>query len=188
MEHSSFCSDHIPKADRHKFSPEEDIIIRTLVEKHGKKRWKKIAAFIPGRTARQCRERYIYYLQPHLINGPWTVEEDNMLIEKYGEMGPKWAKMTEFFYSRSDVNLKNHWAALIRRKKVPKHLLVETQNKINSVFNKEIIQEIEHIPIKNKNRDVLSFFSECEKNLVKEVGMIFDDDSWKSLFQSQNFQ
>jgi len=111
--HMTLFSDH--HLERQKFSPEEDKVIKDLVAKFGIKAWSRIATHLPGRTPRQCRERYVYYLQPHLVNGPWTEAEEQLLKEKYYELGPKWAKIASFFESRSDVNLKNHWAAMKRR-------------------------------------------------------------------------
>lgn len=43
---------------RKKFSPEEDEQLKKLVEKMGSKKWGNIAKFMPGRTGRQCRDRY----------------------------------------------------------------------------------------------------------------------------------
>ena len=100
---------------RKKFTDEEDEFLKSLVTKYGIKAWNKISELMPGRTPRQCRERYGNYLQPHLLNGEWTQEDEKKLIEKYNEIGPKWAKIAEFFETRSDVNVKNHFAAMKRR-------------------------------------------------------------------------
>ena len=109
--------------ERQKFTIDEDNLIKDLVGKFGIKAWGKISLQLPGRTARQCRERYVYYLQPHLVNGPWTEEEEQLLIQKFQQYGSKWAKIATFFESRSDVNLKNHWAAMKRRKIVNENVL-----------------------------------------------------------------
>ncbi|EAX86547.1 Myb-like DNA-binding domain containing protein [Trichomonas vaginalis G3] len=73
-ESSSLC--------RTKFSPAEDDILRSIVQKFGARKWNTIAQYLPGRTARQCRDRFRNYLSPDLKNGPWSREEDIMLIEK----------------------------------------------------------------------------------------------------------
>lgn len=49
-------------------------------------------------------------------NEPWTKEEDDLLEQKFNEMGPHWAKMAAFFPGRTDVNLKNRWSSLLVRK------------------------------------------------------------------------
>jgi hypothetical protein len=67
------------------------------------------------RTARQCRERYKNYLSPIYRNNPWTDEEEAVLAEKVKELGQKWSAIARFFEGRSDVNVKNHWAAMQSR-------------------------------------------------------------------------
>lgn len=107
-----------PKVPRMKFSNIEDMELKRLVQQSGEDvNWKIIAdAMGNGRTSRQCRERYRNYLSPKLKNGPWTLEEESILEEKYQIFGPKWSKMTKFFKGRSDVNLKNHWVSMLNRK------------------------------------------------------------------------
>ncbi|OHS95662.1 hypothetical protein TRFO_38198 [Tritrichomonas foetus] len=100
---------------RRSFSQHEDELLRTLVEEHGDADWKIIADNMKTRTARQCRERYRNYLMPGLVNGPWTEEEDILLKSKFIEIGAKWTVIATFFPTRSEINLKNRWAALSKR-------------------------------------------------------------------------
>ena len=94
---------------RKKFSPDEDAKLKELVQKFGAKQWDQIALMMPGRTGRQCRDRYRNYLIPGYFNGQWSEEEDNILRKKFSEMGPQWAKMTKFFRGRSANSIKNRW-------------------------------------------------------------------------------
>lgn len=97
------------------FSVEEDRMLRLLVMQYGPGDFKKIAAFMPGRTARQVRERYRNYLAPEINNGPWSRQEDDLLRAKFAEFGPKWSKISTFFPSRSDVSVKNRWTSICGR-------------------------------------------------------------------------
>ncbi|EAY21746.1 Myb-like DNA-binding domain containing protein [Trichomonas vaginalis G3] len=107
------------KSTRQKFTAEEDARLIELVRIHGNKAWKKIASIMKTRTTRQCRERYINYLSPSVTNGPWSAQEDSLLIEKVQEMGPKWSKIAKFFPSRSDVNIKNRYALFVSKGRAP---------------------------------------------------------------------
>jgi hypothetical protein len=100
---------------RQMFSTEEDEVLRQLVAQFGEHDWKAIASKMPNRTTRQCRERYKNYLSPALTNQPYSTAEDDLLREKVAEIGPKWATISGFFKGRSDVALKNRWAALNAR-------------------------------------------------------------------------
>jgi hypothetical protein len=100
---------------RQSFTPEDDALLKELVEIFGDRNWKAVARRMTGFDQRQCRERYKYYLAPSLTNGPWCEDEDLLLRAKVAEMGQRWAQMTEFFVGRSDVNLKNRYSFLTAR-------------------------------------------------------------------------
>ncbi len=51
------------------------------VRVHGKKAWSKVAQFVPGRTQSQCRERFLNVLDSDIKKGPFTCEEDTLLLE-----------------------------------------------------------------------------------------------------------
>jgi hypothetical protein len=102
-------------SSRHKFLKAEDDVLRGLVGRFGEQNWNIIASFMKRRSARQCRERYKNYLYPGVNTRPWLPEEEELLTAKVAEFGQKWAKITPFFEGRSDVNVKNHWAAILSR-------------------------------------------------------------------------
>jgi len=55
-------------------------------------------------------------LDPSIKKGPWTTEEDNLLIEKHAELGNKWAKISKYIAGRTDNMIKNRWNSTIRRR------------------------------------------------------------------------
>jgi hypothetical protein len=94
---------------RRKFTQEEDGLLRTLVEQMGDRRWEAIAAFLPSRTGRQCRDRYKNYLLDNLAAGPWSPDEDEIVVRKYTEMGPRWVEIAKSLNGRSGNDVKNRW-------------------------------------------------------------------------------
>jgi hypothetical protein len=94
---------------RRKFTTEEDEKLRVLVSQIGNQRWEVIAHGMPGRTARQCRDRYKNYLLDSLVSAPWSAEEDSLLKRKYVEIGPRWVEISKFFNGRSGNDVKNRW-------------------------------------------------------------------------------
>ena len=109
-----------PKQGKHKrrsaFTPEEDDRLRELVGKHGENNWFHIASKMPKRDTRQCRERWFNYLSPKVINGVWTGPEDELLAEKVAIFGRKWKSIEPFFPGRTDINIKNRWNFLQKKK------------------------------------------------------------------------
>ena len=104
------------------WSPAEDEALRRMVRTVGAKNWKHIAQFLPGRTSKQCRERWTNQANPAINHGDFTAEEDEAIIRlKQGATGSAWAKIREQLpgYSaecfRTDNQVKNRWYATLRR-------------------------------------------------------------------------
>lgn len=102
---------------RVKFTPKEDEILINQVAISGPRKWSRIALNLPGRTPRQCRDRYVNYLSAGLQNGPWTHEEDTKLLNLYNKYGSKWALIQKSFPKRSSNNIKNRWHTFPASKK-----------------------------------------------------------------------
>jgi hypothetical protein len=102
-----------------KFTPQEDQELIRLVGEIGTKDWVQIANQLGSRNPRQCRERYKNYLDPSINHGEWSAAEDALLIQKYGELGPKWNAISKSFNDRSDNSLRNRWNLIGRHKFSP---------------------------------------------------------------------
>nr|CAD1818359.1 unnamed protein product [Ananas comosus var. bracteatus] len=64
----------------------------------------------PGRTDQQCQHRWAKVLNPHLVNGSWTHEEDNKLIhlvKKHGQS--KWSIIANFLPGRIGKQCRERW-------------------------------------------------------------------------------
>ena len=105
-----------PKKIRKLFSAEEDALLSRIMFEQPFTTWIAVAAQIPGRSARQCRDRWANYLSPENKNGPWTQDEDRLLADKFREFGPQWTTIAKFFDGRSENNVKNRWYTHLRNK------------------------------------------------------------------------
>lgn len=66
-----------------------------LVRQYGGKHWARIAGMLPGRTGKQCRERWCNNLDPSLKKGAWTVEEDEIILKMHAKLGTRWAEIAK---------------------------------------------------------------------------------------------
>jgi hypothetical protein len=73
-----------------KWTDEEDEKLRVAVRTFGTGSWNKIAAVVPSRTGKQCRERWIAQLAPSVSRGMWSPDEDAVLIRSHMIMGNGW--------------------------------------------------------------------------------------------------
>jgi hypothetical protein len=104
------------KQHRRKFTKEEDERLKKLVKKYGTKKWEEIASYMPKRCGRQCRNRYFNSLVENLKKGPWTAEEDALVMRKYGEIGAHWVQISRCLIGRSGNDVKNRWYKILSKR------------------------------------------------------------------------
>ncbi|XP_042560841.1 v-myb avian myeloblastosis viral oncogene homolog-like 2a isoform X2 [Clupea harengus] len=93
-----------------RWTREEDETLKMLVENFGQQDWKTIASFLPGRTEFHCQHHFKRVLDPELIKGGWTKEEDAMLsnlVQMYGTK--KWAVIGRHLKGRHGKQCRERW-------------------------------------------------------------------------------
>nr|GEV57670.1 transcription factor MYB98-like [Tanacetum cinerariifolium] len=97
------------------WNSDEDRLLVQLVKQHGDSKWSQIAEKLPGRIAKQCRDRWQNHLRPDITKDAWSEEEDKLLIAIHKEVGNKWSEIARRLPGRSENTIKNHWNATKRR-------------------------------------------------------------------------
>uniref|UniRef100_A0A8C9ZG26 V-myb avian myeloblastosis viral oncogene homolog-like 2b n=1 Tax=Sander lucioperca TaxID=283035 RepID=A0A8C9ZG26_SANLU len=93
-----------------KWTQEEDDKLKVLVPKLGSNDWKYIASYIPNHTEQQCQHRWFKVLDPELVKGPWTKEEDEKVIELVNLYGNKqWAMVAKHLKGRLGKQCRERW-------------------------------------------------------------------------------
>uniref|UniRef100_A0A8D1NFY6 Transcriptional activator Myb n=1 Tax=Sus scrofa TaxID=9823 RepID=A0A8D1NFY6_PIG len=93
-----------------RWTREEDEKLKKLVEQNGTDDWKVIANYLPNRTDVQCQHRWQKVLNPELIKGPWTKEEDQRVIELVQKYGPKrWSVIAKHLKGRIGKQCRERW-------------------------------------------------------------------------------
>lgn len=93
-----------------KWTQEEDDNLKALIQNLGPNDWKNIAGFLPNRTEHQCQHRWLKVLDPDLVKGPWTKEEDEKVIELVNMYGNKqWAMVAKHLKGRLGKQCRERW-------------------------------------------------------------------------------
>jgi hypothetical protein len=97
------------------WSVSEDKKLMEWVKKNGAMKWSICSEHIPGRSGKQCRERWYNNLNPNLVKGNWTPKEDYLIFKLYMEIGSKWSNIAEQFKGRTENSIKNRFYSTLRR-------------------------------------------------------------------------
>jgi hypothetical protein len=100
----------IRRSSKGNWTPEEDERLRQIVLAQGAKNWKAIAQHFPTRTDVQCLHRWQKVLNPDLIKGSWTPEEDQKIVDLVAEHGPKkWSIIASHLPGRIGKQCRERW-------------------------------------------------------------------------------
>ncbi|CAI5729870.1 unnamed protein product [Peronospora destructor] len=96
--------------------PDEDELLKELVAE-GRKNWGQVATRIPGRTSKQCRERWYNHLDPSIIRGEYSQAEDCMILDAQSRLGNRWSAIAAMLPGRTEDAVKIRWKSLCRVRK-----------------------------------------------------------------------
>ncbi|XP_010531584.1 PREDICTED: transcription factor RAX3 [Tarenaya hassleriana] len=100
------------------WSPEEDTILKSYIEKHGTGgNWIALPQKIGlKRCGKSCRLRWLNYLRPNLKHGGFTEEEDYIICSLYMSIGSRWSIIASQLPGRTDNDIKNYWNTRLKKK------------------------------------------------------------------------
>ncbi|CAG9792410.1 unnamed protein product [Diatraea saccharalis] len=95
--------------NRGRWTKEEDKLLKTYVKVYNKN-WEVIATQFTDRSDYQCHQRWTKVLNPELVKGPWTKEEDEKVIELVNKYGPKkWTLIAKHLKGRIGKQCRERW-------------------------------------------------------------------------------
>jgi hypothetical protein len=98
-----------------KWTEDEDIKLEDAVQTHGDKDWVAISAMVPGRTGKQCWNRWKEVLDPSIDRiagrtGKWTADEDSKLKDAMQAHGGKnWGAIATLVPGRTKKQCNLRW-------------------------------------------------------------------------------
>ncbi|XP_059643080.1 transcription factor WER-like [Cornus florida] len=103
--------------NRGSWTAEEDRKLAEVIEIHGAKRWKKIAAKAGlDRCGKSCRLRWLNYLRPNIKRGNISDQEEDLILRLHKLLGNRWSLIAGRLPGRTDNEIKNYWNSHLSKK------------------------------------------------------------------------
>lgn len=100
---------------RHRLTADEKATVLKLYEEMGVGCWDKVQEVLHLKSKRTAREHFYKFILTD-SKKPFTQEEDDLIIEKVNELGTRWSQIAKFFDNRSDINIRNRYRIISRKK------------------------------------------------------------------------
>ena len=174
------------------WTSEEDTKLLDWVRKEGPCKWPQCAKNIPGRTGKQCREHWIYSLNPTVKKGDWEEEEDFKIIFYYKKYKGGWKKIAEYFPERTANSIKNRFYCQLR-KIVGDKLGIKGKNEISKIKLDTLLQYIDYgydkiadtfrIKFNLSNEEFIDYTSQLNKDKIQRE---ISNDTTKEISSCSN--
>ena len=105
----------LKKKYSHTWTQKDDDLLEHAVKIHGACHWRLIAEMVPGRTRKQCRERYCNHLDPKINKKSWSPEEDKILLQLHSQFGNRWSLIKTYLPGRTANSIKNRYTSRIKK-------------------------------------------------------------------------
>ncbi|XP_077499540.1 myb-related protein A-like isoform X3 [Amblyomma americanum] len=93
-----------------RWDKEEDERLKRSVQALGSHDWAAIAQCFPDRSDVQCQQRWHKVLNPDLVKGSWSKEEDEKVVELVKKYGPKkWTLIAKHLKGRIGKQCRERW-------------------------------------------------------------------------------
>lgn len=133
---NEFTSNKVCIPEKRSWTEEEDSKLMSLVNIYKGRKWKLVANQLPGRSDLQCLRRWQKVLNPRIVKGYWTSEEDRLLENSVANFGMgKWSNIAAQLPGRTANQCRDRWF-----------------NQLDPVIKKEEWKEEEDIIILHSHR------------------------------------
>lgn len=96
--------------NRGRWEKEEDELLKRSVQELGTHDWVAVARCFPDRSDVQCQQRWHKVVNPELVKGSWSKEEDDKVVQLVQKYGPKkWTLIAKHLKGRIGKQCRERW-------------------------------------------------------------------------------
>ncbi len=103
-----------------KWTPEENKLLKEVVQIHGTNNWLQISNYFEGKTSTQCFHHWMKKLNPNISRGKWLADEDIRLATAYRVYSSslksrckQWNKIAAHISGRTDVQCRERYCNIL---------------------------------------------------------------------------
>ncbi|GMN63245.1 hypothetical protein TIFTF001_032373 [Ficus carica] len=105
------------ESNRGAWTAEEDRKLAQVIELHGPRKWKSLAAKAGlNRCGKSCRLRWMNYLRPNIKRGNISDQEEDLILRLHKLLGNRWSLIAGRLPGRTDNEIKNYWNSHLSKK------------------------------------------------------------------------
>eukprot|EP00794_Sanderia_malayensis_P016902 gene16902-18608_t len=126
------------KSSKERWATEEDDRLKSLCLTLGIDDWSIISSHFQHRTDIQCQQRWEKVLNPNLVKGAWTKEEDAKVVQLVKRYGPKkWSLIAQHLDGRIGKQCRERWHNHLNPN-VKKYAFTEEEDRIIFEAHREL--------------------------------------------------
>ena len=163
---------------------QEDKLLEQWIKENGPRKWNQCGKFIQGRSGKQCREHWNNCLNPKLVKGEWTSEEDFLIMYFYEECNGSWKKIIPLFNGRTENSIKNRFFSQLR-KIATKYMSIEKRKECSKIKLEELKKYLNEA-ISDAKKEILSNKKMNEEELNNYINKMKLKMQKKSLEENEN--
>nr|CAA55725.1 mixta [Antirrhinum majus]prf//2013346A myb-related protein [Antirrhinum majus] len=96
---------------------DEDQKLLAYIEEHGHGSWRSLPLKAGlQRCGKSCRLRWANYLRPDIKRGPFSLQEEQTIIQLHALLGNRWSAIASHLPKRTDNEIKNYWNTHLKKR------------------------------------------------------------------------
>ena len=157
------------------WTQEEDNQLLKLYKQYGKN-WSDISKFMPYRTGKQIRDRFLNALDKNLNKEKFSEEEDEKIIKWYYVYGNSWCKIATKLKGRTGDMIKNRFYSSLKKIiEKNKNKRIRKKIKFKKNCNDDIINDDNNKNNFKKKRKIKKNIKKKTKNANTQTDLTYED-------------